>query len=205
MSLPDVGLGGPSGKDGRGRGHDEEVAPPYRGHRVVLGPQPGGPQEGATLGGHGLEQAAGANVGDDAGATIRVDGGPVHDEGHDTLPDGGLEGERMSTGERLLFAVRYWLVQARGSVMAFLKSPGGVYHIQPESLTQHDERVARKAWVPEGYEGELLAPLGVAYQHSFGKFGIATGYVWAWLWKTPIAFIPTAIGTFVLIIWIRFS
>jgi hypothetical protein len=208
MSLPDVGLGGPPERRGRHRGHEEEVAPPYRGQRVVLGPQSGGAQEGATdranKGGHELSLADGATVGDDAGATIPVDGGPTT-EGHNQLPEAVVDGDRMSAGERLLVAFRFWLTQAGKTFSDFLKSPGGIYHIQPESLAQHDERVSRKTWVPEGYEGKLLGPLGVAYQQSFGKFGIATGYAWAWLWKTPIAFIPTAIGTFVLIIWIRFS
>lgn len=210
MGLPDVGLGGhPDRKGHPGGGHEEELAPPYRGQRVRLGPQSGGPQEGATSGanegGHELNLAEGANVGDDAGATIRVDGGPNDEGGHEDLPDAGLEGERMSLGERLTVAGRYWLTQAGGSFGAFIKKPGGVYHIQPESLAQHDERVARKPWVPEGYEGKLLGPLGTAYQHSFGKFGMSTGYAWAWLWKTPIALIPTVIGVFALILAIRFS
>lgn len=209
MGLPDVGLGGHSRDGGRpSRGHKEEVAPPYRGQRVVLGPGANGPQQGATdganEGSHELSLADGATVGDDAGATIPVDSGPTA-EGHNRLPDADLDGERMSVGERMLIAFRYWLTQAGKSITAFLKAPGGIYHIQPESLAQHDERVARKTWVPEGYEGKLLGPLGVAYQQSFGKFGIVTGYAWKWLWTTPIAFIPMAIASFIFIVWIRFS
>jgi hypothetical protein len=180
------------------------LAPPYRGHRVVLGPQAGGPQEGATDGGHELSLAEGANVGDDAGATITVDVGQGHDGGYSELPNAGLEGERMSAGERLAVAVRYWLAQARRSFGAFIKAPGGIYHRQPESLAQHDERISTHYWVPEDYEGKWLAHLGVAHHQSFGKFGKATGYAWAWFWDTPLACYPTLILTFVLVIWIRF-
>jgi hypothetical protein len=205
MGLPDVGLGGHSPQGGhKAGGHQEELAPPYMGQRVVLGPQPRGPQDGANEGGHELNLAEGANVGDDAGATIRIDGGPKRG-GHDELPESGLDGGRMSAGERLAVAARYWFVQARESFGKFIKAPGGIYHIQPESLAQHDKRVEQKEWVPEGYEGKLLGPLGVAYHQSFGKFGIVTGYAWKWLWTTPIAFIPTAIAVFILTVWIRFS
>lgn len=201
MTLPDVGLGGPSGRRGHNRGHQEELAPPYRGQRVVLGPQSTGPQDGATSGGHELEHAAGANVGDDAGATIRVDVGQSHEE----LPEAELEGHTMATSERLWIAARYWGHQARASMKAKAKAPGGIYHAQPESLAQHDERVARHEWVPEGYEGKWLQPLGVAHHQTFGKFGMVTGYVWAWIWDHPLAFYPLLILSIILSIWIRYS
>ena len=202
MGLPDVGLGGHSREGGhRARGHEEELAPPYRGHRVVLGPQPEGPQEGATSEGHELQQAEGANVGDDAGATIRVDGG----QGHEGLPDAELEGEQMALGERLQVALRYWMAEAWKSFRARVTSPGTLYHTQPESLAQHDERIARHEWVPEDYEGKWLAHLGVAFHQSFGKFGKTTGYAWAWLWDTPLAFFPALLIFFTVIILIRFT
>jgi hypothetical protein len=201
MSLPDVGLGGLSPRRGHGRGHDDELAPPYRGHRVVLGPQPGGPQEGATSGGHELEQAEGANVGDDAGATIRVDAS----QGHDELPDSDLQGERMTAGERLMVAARYWAVEAWSGIRAKVTSPGTVYHAQPESLAQHDERIKRHEWVPEGYEGKWLEPLGVAYHQTFGKFGMVTGYAWKWIWDTPLAFFPALTLVFITVILIRYT
>lgn len=205
MSLPDVGLGGLSPRGATGRGHAEEVAPPYRGHRVVLGRNEEGPQNGATSGGHELEQAAGANVGDDAGATITVDVGQGHDGGHSELPDSGLDGERMTAAERLLVAARYWAVEAWSGIRAKATSPGTVYHTQPESLAQHDERIARHEWVPEGYEGKWLQPLGVAYHQTFGKFGKMTGYAWAWIWDTPLAFFPLLIITFITIVYLRYS
>lgn len=201
MSLPDVGLGGPSARHGHGRGHEEEVAPPYRGHRVVLGPPTGGPQGGATPGGHELEPAAGANVGDDVGATIRVDVG----QGHEGLPDAELEGHTMATSERLWIAARYWGQQAWAGIRAKATSPGTVYHTQPESLAQHDERISRHEWVPEDYEGKWLKPLGIAYHQTFGKFGKATGYAWAWIWDTPLAFFPLFIIVFVSVVFIRYS
>ncbi len=206
MGLPDVGLGGHSHEESHPRrGHEEELAPPYRGHRVVLGPQGQGPQDGATSGatsgGHELSHAEGATVGDDAGATIRLDGG----QGHEGLPEVELAGEQMALGERLQVALRYWLTQAWATIRARVTSPGSLYHTKPESLAEHDERIARHEWVPEGYEGKWLAHLGVAYHQSVGKFGKITGYAWAWLLDTPLAFFPTAVILFVIVILIRFA
>lgn len=206
MGLPEVGLGGHQHGGGHSRwGHEEELAPPYRGQRVVLGPQPGGPQDGANdgaiSGGHELSLAAGANVGDDAGATIRLDGA----QGQKGLPEVELAGEQMTLGERLQVALRYWLTQAWATIRARVTSPGSLYHAKPESLAEHDQRIARHEWVPEGYEGKWLTYLGVAYHQSFGKFGKITGYAWAWLWDTPIAFFPAILIFFITVILIRFA
>lgn len=208
MRLPEIGLGGHSREEGHSReggqqrqGHEEALAPPYRGQRVVLGPQEEGPQQGATSGGHELQQAAGANVGDDAGATIHLDGG----RGHEGLPAAELAGEQMALGERLKVALRYWLTEAWATFRARATKPGSLYHTQPESLAQHDERIARHEWVPEGYEGKWLAHLGVAYHQSFGKFGMVTGYAWKWLWDTPLAFFPVSISFLIAVILIRYA
>lgn len=202
MGLPEVGLGGHSREGGHPRrGHEEELAPPYRGQRVVLGQQDQGPQEGATSGGHELGLAEGANVGDDAGATIRVDVG----RGHEGLPEAELAGEQMALGERLQVALRYWATEAWATFRVRATKPGSLYHAQPESLAQYDERIAQHHWVPDGYEGKWLAHLGVAYHQSFGKFGAATGYAWKWLWTTPLAFFPALLILFVTIILIRYA
>jgi hypothetical protein len=205
VKLPDIGLGGPAGAKGHddSEGHFDAIEVGANDHRVAtdVAPTRGhetGPRDGATVG--PTDAPGGAITRVQRGATD-VDVAP----GHEGLPDAELEGHKMATGERLWVAARYWGRQAWAGAKSKAASPSGLYHTQPESLAQHDERIARHEWVPEGYEGKWLEPLGVAYHQTFGKFGKATGYAWAWVWDRPLAFFPLFILVIIATILIRYS
>lgn len=205
-SLPDVSLGGHQvvvdGHDAGG--HEDSLAPEMVGPGVAVGGPRRGPQdvanEGATNGAAGGPTATrpGANSGgantDDAVAP-----------GEGGLPGAELAGDRMTRGERASMAIGFWGRQALKGTVSRITKPGGVYHSQPESLAQHDEYAKSKAWVPDGYDGKWLGPFGMAYHFTFAKFGMATGYAWAWVWARPLRFFPTFTLVFIAVTLIRYG
>lgn len=88
--------------------------------------------------------------------------------------------------------VAHWAAAWWQSVLRTAASPRGPYHAQPESLAAHDAYRRSRAWIPPGHEGAILGPAGDAYHHTLARFGLATGYLWAWLWGRPLRLTITA-------------
>jgi hypothetical protein len=85
-----------------------------------------------------------------------------------------------------------------------ITNPRGPWHAQPESLAAHDEYRRSRAWVPAGNDGKIIGPAGAAYHLSAARFGLITGYAWAWLWARPLRITIAAVvaGGIVLGFWL---
>jgi hypothetical protein len=83
-------------------------------------------------------------------------------------------------------------------------NPRGPWHAQPESLAAHDEYRRSRAWVPAGSDGKIIGPAGNAYHLTGARFGLMTGYAWAWLWARPLRITIAAVvaGGVVLAFWL---
>jgi hypothetical protein len=110
---------------------------------------------------------------------------------------------RVPAWLRAWITARHWGTAWWQSAERAITNPRGPYHAQPESLADHDAYRRSRAWIPPGHEGKILGPAGDAYHRSFAKFGIATGYAWAWVWARPMRLLITAavLGT-VLGFWL---
>jgi hypothetical protein len=103
-------------------------------------------------------------------------------------------GPRRPVSRRVWVMLAHWASGAWHSAWRTVTNPRGPYHARPESLAEHDTYRRSRAWVPSGHEGRFLGPLGGFYHHTFARFGIATGYLWAWLWARPLRlFIAAAV------------
>jgi len=114
-----------------------------------------------------------------------------------------LLGPRLPAPARARITVAHWAARWWQSVLAAAANPRGPYHAQPESLAAHDEYRRSRAWVPPGHEGRFLGPAGGAYHHTLARFGLASGYWWAWTWARPMRLVLTAavLGA-VLVSWL---
>ena len=122
------------------------------------------------------------------------------------LPDGDLDGDRMSTAERGLVVVRHWVTQASDGAHQVTSTPGGVLAARPPSFTEYRAYVRSRAWVPEGYERGWLIWVPVAYYNTVGNAGVLTGLSIQWLTGRMLHF-HIAIGVTVLaaVLWLIFS
>jgi hypothetical protein len=116
---------------------------------------------------------------------------PAAPGGTDGGPAGGdlpavVLGPRRSVSRRAWVMLAHWASGGWHSACRTVTNPRGPYHAQPESLAAHDAYRRSRAWVPPGHEGRVLGPLGGFYHHTFARFGLATGYLWAWLWARPL-------------------
>lgn len=102
------------------------------------------------------------------------------------VPSVELDGTCLAPGQRALLALRHWAHQWWAAAGKAAKNPRGPYHAQPESLAMHDAYRRSRAWVPPGQDGKLLGPAGDAYHLTFARFGLVTGYGWAWVWARPL-------------------
>jgi hypothetical protein len=98
----------------------------------------------------------------------------------------------------------HWAAQWWASTSATITNPRGPWHAQPESLAAHDSYRRARAWVPPGQPGKVIGPAGNAYHLSGARFGLITGYAWAWLWARPIRISVAAVvaGAIVLGFWL---
>jgi len=87
---------------------------------------------------------------------------------------------------RLWLILRHWATRWWQSAAKAVANPRGPYHAHPESLADHDAYRRSRAWVPPGHDGKFLGPAGAVYHHSAARFGLVTGYGWAWLWARPL-------------------
>jgi len=94
--------------------------------------------------------------------------------------------ERRPMHARGRLMVQHWAMRGWQSAARTVANPRGPYHAQPESLAGHDAYRRSRAWVPPGHDGKLLGPAGAGYHMTFAKFGMTTGYGWAWLWARPL-------------------
>lgn len=122
---------------------------------------------------------------------------PAGSDGGPGPAGGGLPpvmlGPRRSAAQRVLDMLSHWARRACQSALQTVTNPRGPYHAQPESLAAHDEYRRSRAWVPDGHEGRFLGPLGGFYHHTLGRAGMASGYLWAWLWARPLRIFLAAV------------
>lgn len=138
----------------------------------------------------------------DARADARADGaGDAPGAALAVVPDPGMPRPgpaRVAWLTAVHWAAAWWAAACRAVV-----NPRGPYHAQPESLAAHDAYRRSRSWVPAGQSGRVLGPAGAAYHHTLARFGLATGYAWAWVWARPMRLLITAavLGT-VLGFWL---
>ena len=99
---------------------------------------------------------------------------------------GVVLGPRRPPAARVLGTLAHWADRWWQAALRAVANPRGPYYARPESLAAHDEYRRSRAWVPPGQEGRFLGPLGGAYHHTAGRAGLATGYLWAWIWARPL-------------------
>jgi hypothetical protein len=86
----------------------------------------------------------------------------------------------------LWLALTHWASQCWRGARKTITNPRGPWHSSPESLAAHDAYRRSRAWVPPGQQGRLIGPAGNAYHLTGARFGLVTGYAWAWLWARPL-------------------
>jgi hypothetical protein len=120
------------------------------------------------------------------------------------LPAVVLAGQMAGPAVRAWLTLCHWAAQWRASTAAAIKNPRGPWHAQPESLAAHDAYRRARAWVPPGQPGKVIGPAGNAYHLSGARFGMVTGYAWAWLWARPlrISIAAAVVGAIVLGFWL---
>ncbi len=108
------------------------------------------------------------------------------------VPAVELDGRELALTEHAAVTARHWARQWWAGAVKAVTKPGGAYHAQPESFAMHDAYRRSRAWVPEGHDGSLIGPAGGAYHLTAAKFGLATGYAWAWIWARPLRLLIAA-------------
>jgi len=93
---------------------------------------------------------------------------------------------RRPAAARALDTITHWAALWWAAVCRAAANPRGLYHAHPESLAEHDAYRRARGWVPAGHAGRVTGPAGAVYAHTFGRAGLATGYLWAWLWARPM-------------------
>jgi len=175
MDLPQVSLG-------------PKPAAPCRTHRATVTPLRTDARTDARIDGAGDARADGAGDGAVAPVlTLAPDAlaTPPAQPAPGNLPVVVLAAPRPLHA-RLWLILRHWATRWWQSAAKAVANPRGPYHAHPESLADHDAYRRSRAWVPPGHEGKILGPAGAAYHHSAARFGLVTGYGWAWLWARPL-------------------
>jgi hypothetical protein len=120
------------------------------------------------------------------------------------VPAAALDGANLAIGERAWLTVAHWAGQSWRGASKTVTNPRGPWHAQPESLAMHDAYRRSRAWVPPGHEGKFIGPAGSAYHLTGARFGLITGYAWAWLWARPLRITIAAVvaGAIALGFWL---
>ncbi len=158
-----------------------------------------GPGDGRSDGGR--DGGGDGGAGDPLVVTFRP-GAPAGPDSGGNLPAVALASP-LPAAARAWITVAHWAGGWWRSLLAAAANPRGPYHAQPESLAAHDAYRRSRAWVPPGHEGRFLGPAGGAYHLTFARFGMVTGYLWAWIWARPARlFLTLAVLGVVLGFWL---
>lgn len=114
------------------------------------------------------------------------------------LPDSDLKGDRVTLWERGQVMARHWASQVSTGMPS-----DGVFQIRPESLAEYRAYVRTRAWLPDGYDGRVLAWVTVTYYNTLGTAGIAVGYGIAWVFGRMLRFnIAVAVAAVSVTLWL---
>jgi hypothetical protein len=108
------------------------------------------------------------------------------------VPDLKPVGRPMTAEEKAARLARHWMAAAREDAMRPGELLHAIYHGKPNSLAEIHDYALSRAWVPDGYEGQVVPVLGAVYSHTIAKGGTALGLFIIWVTQRALRLITFA-------------